>query len=912
MISHRDPKYAIAQARCLERSDVVAVVGPSCGTCLASVGFSASPQAEKLRARLLRGGTSGDAGCSFAQLPWGQHDTFGKLFGGGLGGDGILLAGDGGAHVYSLYLLTMAAISHASSKEHMMRAPPVSCATVAERRAAHFDAEATRAALALALATDSDDGTANASTAAVAYAVASAGAWPLMLIGAEHVSTAAPLRSWLVAQLGACPAVAAEGTEYSHAKHWFDVPSRCSQGTSAYQTLFGGLATEDGGIGAARRAEGREAASCSFHVDATPLLAAGNAGATTYLSAARIFYSTPPTLLLVSGADAAAAASVSSTAVRLIAIVREPAARTHAWYRSLRRAAVASPLAATALRAKCVENGCSGWGCTVFESCAAACAVDILHGGQHVCRAPKDERGSANATTAANSAIVPFGRWLTLHGPAVLPASVYAPQVAMWRQYFGARLLLLAHHELIEMPEVALARVAKHVGASLPPRVDENEDVDAMRLPGDASDGDAMGEDDGDDGEERMNAEEEAAMLMPCKLQNELGRYFAPHTEALLAAEPSLGSKIFELGNCSDAGGDDEDGRVSPTPFGLKATESEQEATTAAAAVPAEWEKGLPLPGDPARADFAEYMRAHPPTRPARLRAGLPRRPGEWDGPTLKRSAAYTAIASNETDDLPPQPTYNGPIRLPSDMKAPLATVTVLTCNRPKYAMLALRQIMHQDYRPLEALVVDDGTVSLEPLLREAFPNIVVMAVGGGASSSEDATSESKSSGESGTEMPQDELTVRLLPIATRATIGEKRTLALHAARGEVILHWDDDDFHEPRRVSAQLAPIALGAADMTVLELTYLVKMPSLEIYHAKGGQGLLFSSLAYRTSTARSFGSFENVSLGEDYEFADRMVRSCHKMIVVPHITSLCTPNLARAETLDEKHGPDHIDPS
>ena len=42
----------------------------------------------------------------------------------------------------------------------------------------------------------------------------------------------------------------------------------------------------------------------------------------------------------------------------------------------------------------------------------------------------------------------------------------------------------------------------------------------------------------------------------------------------------------------------------------------------------------------------------------------------------------------------------------------------MLTCNRPKYASLAVRQIAAQDYRPLEVLVVDDGTAAIEPLLR--------------------------------------------------------------------------------------------------------------------------------------------------------------------------------------------------
>ena len=56
----------------------------------------------------------------------------------------------------------------------------------------------------------------------------------------------------------------------------------------------------------------------------------------------------------------------------------------------------------------------------------------------------------------------------------------------------------------------------------------------------------------------------------------------------------------------------------------------------------------------------------------------------------------------------------------------------VLTCNRPKYAVMALRQIAAQDYRPIEVLVVDDGTAPVEPLLRAEHPDLPFVDHGGG------------------------------------------------------------------------------------------------------------------------------------------------------------------------------------
>ena len=104
-------------------------------------------------------------------------------------------------------------------------------------------------------------------------------------------------------------------------------------------------------------------------------------------------------------------------------------------------------------------------------------------------------------------------------------------------------------------------------------------------------------------------------------------------------------------------------------------------------------------------------------------------------------------------------------------------------------------------------LVVDDGSADLEPLLRAAHPDLEVTRPG--------LTRASASPQQNAPAAPGG-LVVRLLSLPYRASIGEKRTAAAHAARGDVILHWDDDDFHEPKRVSAQIAPIVRGDAELT------------------------------------------------------------------------------------------------
>ena len=238
------------------------------------------------------------------------------------------------------------------------------------------------------------------------------------------------------------------------------------------------------------------------------------------------------------------------------------------------------------------------------------------------------------------------------------------------------------------------------------------------------------------------------------------------------------------------------------------------------------------------------------------------------------------------------------------------ATVVVLTCNRPKYVLLALRQIADQDYTgPLEALVVDDGTIAVEPLLRSEYPQLDVWHGADGAGgialaqqprgagvvphSSASTASAAAGTAAAAAAAQAPALRVRLLVMPRHVTIGEKRTAAAAAARGEVVVHWDDDDLHAPNRLSEQLAPIARGEADISALELAYVVALPALDVYASSlpdDAKVVQWSSLAYRASLGRIF-TFANVSLAEDIDFADRVVRGCHRMAVVRGVQSMYT---------------------
>ena len=69
-----------------------------------------------------------------------------------------------------------------------------------------------------------------------------------------------------------------------------------------------------------------------------------------------------------------------------------------------------------------------------------------------------------------------------------------------------------------------------------------------------------------------------------------------------------------------------------------------------------------------------------------------------------------------------------------------------------------------QTYRPIEAVVVDDGH---PPVSQWALRQEIGEAIN-----------------------------IRVVRLNSRLSIGGKRNVGVRAARGAIIMHWDDDDMH--------------------------------------------------------------------------------------------------------------------
>ena len=104
------------------------------------------------------------------------------------------------------------------------------------------------------------------------------------------------------------------------------------------------------------------------------------------------------------------------------------------------------------------------------------------------------------------------------------------------------------------------------------------------------------------------------------------------------------------------------------------------------------------------------------------------------------------------------------------------------TRNRRRFVPLALAFFLRQDYEPRELIVVDDGDDPVADL------------------------------------MPQD-ARVRYVRLDRRQTVGAKRNIACRLARGDVIVHWDDDDWMADWRLTYQVAQLLESGADMCGLD---------------------------------------------------------------------------------------------
>jgi glycosyltransferase involved in cell wall biosynthesis len=164
-----------------------------------------------------------------------------------------------------------------------------------------------------------------------------------------------------------------------------------------------------------------------------------------------------------------------------------------------------------------------------------------------------------------------------------------------------------------------------------------------------------------------------------------------------------------------------------------------------------------------------------------------------------------------------------------------LVSCIMPTAERRQFVPHATRLFFAQDYSNKELIIVDDGPESVADLIPDVSQ-------------------------------------VRYLRHEGRLSIGAKRNLACEAAHGEIILHWDDDDWYAPWRVRYQVQSLLHNNFDLCGLDRAYFVNAEAQEaweyVYPKSTLPWVCGATLCYRKSFWQNH-HFAEVNRGEDTRF-------------------------------------------
>ena len=165
----------------------------------------------------------------------------------------------------------------------------------------------------------------------------------------------------------------------------------------------------------------------------------------------------------------------------------------------------------------------------------------------------------------------------------------------------------------------------------------------------------------------------------------------------------------------------------------------------------------------------------------------------------------------------------------------PLVSCIMPTADRRAFVPRAIRQFLSQDYPNSELLVIDDGEDRVADLI------------------------------------PPDPR-IRYLALDGKRSIGAKRNLACAEARGEILLHWDDDDWMAERRIRVQVEALCGGGAEVSGLPRLYFHEPATGESWEyacpRQDRTWLAGATLCYQKELWRE-NPFPDTSVGEDTQF-------------------------------------------
>lgn len=165
-------------------------------------------------------------------------------------------------------------------------------------------------------------------------------------------------------------------------------------------------------------------------------------------------------------------------------------------------------------------------------------------------------------------------------------------------------------------------------------------------------------------------------------------------------------------------------------------------------------------------------------------------------------------------------------------MNSAFVSCVMPTADRRDFVPLAIAQFLDQEYGPRELVILDDG----RDLVADLIP---------------------------------DDPRIRYVSLPGWRSLGEKRNEACRLARGDILVHWDDDDWSAPWRLSYQVAELQNHAADVCGLDRLWFFDAEGNRAWHYRYADRrlpwLAGSTLCYRRELWEKY-PFPDVTVGED----------------------------------------------
>ncbi|GHO83790.1 glycosyltransferase family 2 protein [Dictyobacter formicarum] len=188
-------------------------------------------------------------------------------------------------------------------------------------------------------------------------------------------------------------------------------------------------------------------------------------------------------------------------------------------------------------------------------------------------------------------------------------------------------------------------------------------------------------------------------------------------------------------------------------------------------------------------------------------------------------------------------------------MEQPLVSCIMPTKNRRAFVAQALHYFDKQDYPNKELIIVDDGEDLVVDLAAQ-YPHVRYFA-------------------------PQ-----------YIHSVGAKRNFACENARGELICHWDDDDWYSSARLSYQVAPLLSGSTDITGLHLQTVLDLQKMQGWQCAdatkitpGVESMHYGTMIYRKQLWSNLARFRDSPKGDDGSgFVRRLINLGARVCTLP----------------------------